>query len=32
MPFAELLDKYGNLDEDDRILNGAMIEVRAASD
>lgn len=32
MPFAELLDKYGNLDEDDRILNGAMIEVRVASD
>lgn len=30
--FAELLDKYGNLDEEDRILNGAMIEVRTAAD
>lgn len=27
--FAELLDRYGNLDEEDRILNGAMIEVKA---
>lgn len=30
--FADLLDEYGNLDEEDRTLNGAMVQVRAAAD